>query len=120
MIAAHIASAESLWRELSTIQRYLEISLEFLAREGRDQVTDEDCKVDGSAKVRRSVLWKRVRVESGATLTECIVGDDVTIPAGAEFNRAVIFRADAAAMSEHPEKALPGSIVGENLVVQFT
>ncbi|HMV51626.1 MAG TPA: nucleotidyltransferase family protein, partial [Blastocatellia bacterium] len=41
VIAAHVADAGSLWRELSTIPRYLDISLEFLAREGRDTVMDE-------------------------------------------------------------------------------
>jgi NDP-sugar pyrophosphorylase family protein len=119
VVAAHIASAESLWRELSTIPRYLEISLEFLAREGRDVVMDEGCEIDSSAVIRRSVLWNRVRVEAGVGLTECIVGDDVTIPAGTQFHRMVIFRADAADASERPEKALPGSIIGENLVVPF-
>jgi NDP-sugar pyrophosphorylase family protein len=119
VIAAHIASTKSSWRELSTIPRYLEISLEFLAREGRDVVTDEGCEIDNSAEVRRSVLWKRVRVDAGAKLTECVVGDDVTIPAGSDFHRAVIFRADTATISERPEKALPGSVIGENLVVPF-
>jgi NDP-sugar pyrophosphorylase family protein len=119
VLTAHVAAAESLWRELSTILRYLEISLEFLRSEGREVVTDEGCEIDSSAEVRRSVLWRRVGVEAGAKLTECIVGDDVTIPAGTEFHRAVIFRADEAAMSERPEKALPGSVIGENLVVPF-
>ncbi len=119
VIAAHVADAGSLWRELSTIPRYLDISLEFLAGEGRDTVMDEGCEIDGSAEIHRSVLWKRVRVEAGAKLTECIVGDDVTIPAGTAFHRAVIFRADAAAAAERPEKALPASVAGENLVVAF-
>lgn len=119
VIAVHIAAAESVWRELSTIPRYLEISLEFLAREGRELVMDEGCEINHGAEVRRSVLWNRVRVEAGAKLTECIVGDDVTIPAESEFHRAVIFRADAAGASERPEKALPGNTIGENLVVPF-
>jgi len=119
VIAAHIANAESSWYELSTIRRYLEISLEFLAREARDVVMDEACQVDTDARVVRSVLWKRVRVESEAQLNDCIVGDDVTIPARAQFNHAVIVRADLAAASERPEKALPGKIIGENLVVKF-
>lgn len=119
LIAAHIASAESVWRELSTIPRYLEISLEFLAREGRDTVMDEGCVIDRGAQVSRSVLWKNIRVEAGAMLTECIIGDDVTIPSGAKFHRAVIVRADLAAASERPEKALLGTVVGENLVVPF-
>lgn len=119
VIAAHIASAESSWHELSTIQRYLEISLEFLAREGRHLTMDEACQIDVSANVVRSVLWKRVRVEAGAELSDCIVGDDVTIPAGAKFNHAVIVRASLAAEGERPEKALSGEVIGENLVVKF-
>jgi len=119
IIAAHVAAAESAWYELSTIQRYLEISLEFLAREGRDVVMDEGCEIASDAQVSRSVLWKRVRVESGAKLTDCIVGDEVTIPAGSQFNRSVIVRAELAMASERPEKALPGTIVGDNLVVPF-
>lgn len=119
VIAAHVAAAESSWYELSTIRRYLEISLEFLAREGRDVVMDEGCEIARDALVSRSVLWKRVRVESGAKLTDCIVGDDVTIQAGSEFSRAVIVRADLAAASERPEKALPGAVTGDNLVVPF-
>ena len=119
IIAAHAASEESSWFELSTLQRYLEISLEFLSREGRDVVMDEGCQLADDAQVARSVLWKRVRVESGARLTDCVVGDDVTIPAGAEFSRAVIVRADLVADGERPEKALPAEAVGENLVVKF-
>ncbi|MGH9836157.1 MAG: sugar phosphate nucleotidyltransferase [Blastocatellia bacterium] len=115
--AAHIA--DGFWRELSTIERYLTISLEFLEREGRDVVMDEGCVIESDAKVERSVLWKRARVERGAKLTECIVGDDVRIPAGAEFKRAAIVRADAASLSERPEKALPAEVIGDNLVVKF-
>jgi NDP-sugar pyrophosphorylase family protein len=119
VIAAHIASEESSWFELSTLQRYLEISLEFLAREGRNVMTDEDCQIDASAQLANSVLWKRVRVGADARLTNCVVGDDVTIPAGAEFHHAVIVRADLAADGERPEKALPAEVVGENLVVKI-
>lgn len=118
VIAAHIAD-EGSWFELSTLPRYLEISLEFLNREGRDVVMGEDCQIDASAQIARSVLWKGVRVESGARLTDCVVGDDVTIPAGTEFNRSIIVRADLAAGTERPEKALPSEVVGKNLVVKF-
>ncbi len=117
LVAAHVA--EGSWRELSTIERYLAISLEFLGREGRDVITDEGSEIEGGATVERSVLWKRVRVERGAKLTECIVGDDVRIPAGVEFKRAAIVRAGPAALDERPEKALPAELIGDNLVVKF-
>jgi len=121
IIAAHVvANAEAVsWRELSTIERYLTISLEFLRREGRDAIMDTGCEIESGATVERSVLWKRVRVERGARLTECIVGDDVIIPSGAEFRRAAIVRADDASLDDRPEKALPAEIIGDNLVVKF-
>jgi NDP-sugar pyrophosphorylase family protein len=117
IVAAHVA--EGFWRELSTIERYLAISLELRAREGYDVVMDEGCEIESGAKVERSVLWKRARVERDASLTECVVGDDVRIPAGARLERAAIVRADLARLSERPEKALPAEVIGENLVVKF-
>ncbi len=117
IVAAHIAQGS--WYELSTIERYLTISLEFLQREGRDLIMDEGCEIEEGAKVTRSILWRRIRVGRDARLTECVVGDDVTIPAGAEFQRSVLFRADQAALAEHPEKALPGIVEDNLLVVPF-
>jgi mannose-1-phosphate guanylyltransferase / phosphomannomutase len=119
IIAAHVAGGAGLWRELSTIERYLAISLEFLRREGLDTIMDEGCEIESGATIERSVLWKRARVGRGARLTECVVGDDVIIPPGAEFTRAAIVRADSASLNERPEKALPAEIIGENLVVKF-
>lgn len=121
IVAAHVA--EGSWFEMSTIERYLNISMEFLTREGHQStpglILDEGCEIESGAQVERSILWKRVRVRAGARLSECIVGDSVTVPADANFQRAVIVRADLAGESERPEKALPGKIIGENLVVHF-
>jgi NDP-sugar pyrophosphorylase family protein len=117
LVTAHVA--EGSWYELSTIERYHAISLEFLKREGRDVVMDEGCEIESGAIVERSILWRGVRVERGARLRECIVGDDVVIPAGAHFHRAAIVRAASAPLSERPEKALPGEAIGENLVAYF-
>ena len=115
IVAAHIAAGS--WYELSTLARYLEISLEFLRRDGRDIVSDEGCRIAADAVVTRSILWRRVTVERGAQLHECIVGDDVTIPAYVAFNRAVIVRADLPGANERPDKANRGAVQGENLVV---
>ncbi len=118
IVAAHVAEQSS-WYELSTIERYHSISMEFLAREGRDVIADAGSRIDPAASVTRSILWKRARVEAGARLTDCIVGDDVTIPAGANFSRSVIFAAESAPLSQRPEKALPGRIEDNLLVVSF-
>jgi NDP-sugar pyrophosphorylase family protein len=102
-LAAHVAENCS-WHELSTLERYLSISREFLGRSGQNVVLDEGCVIDSSAEVKDSILWKRVRVEGGAKLSECIVGDDVVIPAQAEFQRVAIVRAELAA--NHPPPAV--------------
>lgn len=117
IIAGHVADNSS-WFELSTLERYWAISQEFLQRTGQHTVTDEGCLLGPTAQVRNSILWKRVRVEAGAQLSDCVVGDDVVIPANAQFQRAVIVRA-ALATGAPPEKANPGSVVGDNLVVPF-
>lgn len=116
-IAAHVAAGR--WYELSTLARYVEIHREFLAREGKSWIADEGCVIEPEAVIEGSVLWKRVRVGRGAKLTGCIVGDDVVIPAGAQFSHCAIVRADLAPLSERPEKAVPGAVNGKNLVASF-
>jgi NDP-sugar pyrophosphorylase family protein len=123
-IAAHIG--EGSWFELSTLERYLTISLEFWQRDERnrsimspDLVTGEGCIIEPGAIVERSVLWKGVRIERGAKITECIIADNVVIPKGAVFHRSAIVRADIAANSDRPEKAANGELRGNNLVVNF-
>ncbi|MBO0858646.1 MAG: NDP-sugar synthase [Chloracidobacterium sp.] len=119
IIAASVSGGESMWRELSTIERYLTISLEFLRQERRETIMDEGSEIESDAIVERTVLWKRSRVKRGARLTECVIGDDVIIPSGAEFRRAAIVRAGGVSLYERPEKALPAEIIGDNLVVKF-
>ncbi len=116
-IAAHIGAGN--WFELSTLGRYIEIHQEFLQREGKTFIADEGCEIAPDANVQGAVLWKNVRVGSGAKLTNCIVGDGVTIPPNAEFSKAAIVRADLAAKAERPEKAAPAQVIGENLVASF-
>ena len=51
-----------------------------------------------TARVEGSILWDRITVGDGAELSECIVGDDVAIPAGARYDRAVITREGVVAL----------------------
>src|SRR5262245_34099253 len=117
MIAAHVARGS--WYELSTLERYLAISLDYLRRDGRDLLMDSGSYIDPAARVERSILWKSVRIERGAIVSECVIGDGVIIPSGAELNRAAVVRAGPEALRERPEKSLPGELFGENLVVRF-
>jgi NDP-sugar pyrophosphorylase family protein len=109
IIAAHISQGN--WYELSTLERYLEISLEFLRREGRDIISGAGTTILPGAQVAESVLWERARIEPGAYLRRVIVGDDVTVPAGARIEGSVVVRKDRCSEIER------GEVVGENLIV---
>jgi NDP-sugar pyrophosphorylase family protein len=113
-IAAHITDSE--WYELSTIPRYLDISLRMM--NGSDVCVGSRCVVSSESSIRDSVLWDDVRVGEGSSLYRTIVADDVTIPAGEHFENAAIVRAEMVRNCEEiPEKAPHGYIQGENYIV---
>ncbi len=114
-IAAHIGAGD--WYELSTLARYLEISLEFMRREDLQFTADDACEIDATAQVADSVLWRNVQVEAGAQISQCVLSDGVRIPANATFERKVIVRAEQVINEEIPEKAARGAVIGENYVV---
>jgi NDP-sugar pyrophosphorylase family protein len=45
-----------------------------------------------SAAVTQSILWERVMIGAGATIDQCIVTDDVEVPAGAHYSRSILVR----------------------------
>jgi NDP-sugar pyrophosphorylase family protein len=114
-IAAHIGTGD--WYELSTLARYLEISLDFIRRAGLPFTADEGCEIDATAQVTNSVLWRNVHIAANARISECVLSDGVRIPANAVFERKVIVRAELALNDEIPEKATRGEVIGENYVV---
>ena len=114
-IAAHVGAGD--WFELSTLARYLEISLEFMRRAGLSCTIGEGSEIAPTAHVTESVLWRNVRVAAGARVHQCVLADGVQIPASAQFERKIIVRAELALHDEIPEKATRGEIVGENYVV---
>jgi ADP-glucose pyrophosphorylase len=113
-IAAHVT--EGNWYELSTIPRYLDISLAMM--NGDDVFKGANCEVASSASVRDSVMWDNVCVGKDVNLYRTILADGVSIPPGESFENAAIVRAEMVrACDEIPEKALKGYIQGENYVV---
>ena len=113
-IAAHVGEGE--WFELSTIPRYLDISLATM-KNGNVHF-GQNCTIAGAANVKDSVLWDDVTVGDGAMLYRTIVADGVSIPAGEHFENAAIVRADVVrSCKEIPEKALKGYVQGENYIV---
>jgi NDP-sugar pyrophosphorylase family protein len=117
-VAAHVSEGD--WYELSTLQRYLDISLALMKAGGRDVYTGEGTNVNKLAVVRDSVLWNHVTVEKGAVVRRAILGDGVRVSANERFEDAVVVRADLVSGLTPPEKALPGEIVGDNFVVHLS
>lgn len=113
-IAAHVTDAN--WFELSTIPRYLDISLAMM-QEKNVQYGD-NYQVAPDAAVKDSVIWDDVTIMDGASLYRTIIADGVTIEAGEHFENAAIVRSDMVRSCEEiPEKALKGYIQGENYIV---
>jgi NDP-sugar pyrophosphorylase family protein len=117
-VVAHVA--EGNWYELSTLQRYLDISLALLTTEGVDTYCGLDTLVCESADVRESILWDGVTIEPGARVRRCVVGDGVRIPSGENHEGEVIVRADLVSGLAPPAKALQGTTQGETFVVSLS
>lgn len=111
IIAAHITKGR--WYELSTLARYLDISLRFLKEQGKDSIYGLGTEIAPSASIKESILWQRVKVEEGAKLYQVIIGDDVRIPANTKLERVVVVRRDKCLEIEQ------GEIIGENIVVSL-
>ena len=117
IVAAHVASGK--WRELSTLKRYLDISLELLRESGKAYVTGEDTSISPDSTVTDSVLWDEVKVGAGARVNKAVLADNVTIPEGAVIENAVVVPRHLVEGKIRPEKALPGDFQGENFVVRL-
>jgi NDP-sugar pyrophosphorylase family protein len=115
-IAAHIA--EGKWYELSTIPRYLDITLAML--NGENVCKGENCHVSSKAVVENSILWDNVTIAEGARLNRVVLADGVKIDSGEIYENAAIVRAEMMEnVVEIPEKALKGYIKGSNFVAPF-
>ncbi len=113
-IAAHVADGD--WYELSTIPRYLDISLAMMG--ACNLHIGSNCVMKGAVGLRDSIIWDDVTIGDGATLYRTIVADGVTIGPGEHYENAAIVRADMLrSASEIPEKAMSGYVQGENYIV---
>jgi NDP-sugar pyrophosphorylase family protein len=117
-IAAHVGHGK--WFELSTLKRYLEISLTLLAETGEENYIGRNCTVSSEAQVSRSILWDNVVVEAGANLHQVVLADGVQIGSGETIENAVVVQAQLVAGKARPEKSLVGELHGNNFVVPVT
>ena len=114
-LAAHVASGN--WRELSTLRRYLDISVELLQEEGKSLAAGVQSVISPSATVTDSILWDDVEVGAGARVIRAILADDVKINAGEIVENAVVVPRRLVEGKKPPDKALPGHFQGENFIV---
>ena len=117
-IVAHVG--EGSWYELSTLQRYLQISLALLHDQHRDFYTGANPHIDANADVSQSVLWDDVVVAAGARVRRAVIGDRVRLKQGQVVEDAVVVRADLIAGKKAPAKALKGELIGDNFVVPLS
>ena len=117
-IAAHVATGR--WYELSTIPRYLEISLAVLGDGGRDVEKGKGSVISPDADVRESVLWDNVRVGDRARVFRAVLGGGVSIGPGEVIEDAAVVRAELVRGTEPPLKALKGEFIGDNFVVPLS
>ena len=115
VLAAHVASGK--WRELSTLKRYLDISVELLKEEGKSLVTGAKTVISPSATVTDSILWDDVEVGASARVRARYSADNVKINAGEIVENAVVVPRQLVEGRKRPEKALPGHFQGENFIV---
>lgn len=117
-ILGHVA--EGMWYELSTMQRYLDISLALLRQGGSDVYAGQHSSIDSKANVRDSILWDNVRIGPGASVRRSILGDGVRIAAGESIEDAVMVRTEVVAGKKVPAKALKGEVKGDNFVLRLS
>ncbi len=115
VVAAHVASGK--WRELSTLKRYLDISVELMKEAGKTYDAGEGTVISESASVVDSILWDGVVVGEGARVSRVVLSDSVRINAGEVIENAVVVPRRLVEGKTPPEKALPGHFRGENFVV---
>jgi len=114
-VAVHVASGR--WLELSTIPRYLDISLLLLSETGMNLSTGNGCEISPTAEVSDSVLWDNVVVEAGARVKRAVLADNVRIGPGEVVENAVVVCASLIQGKTPPPKALRGEFRGDNFVV---
>jgi len=117
-IAAHVATGR--WSELSTLQRYVEISLDLMKDAGNTITVGAACTISDESDVTQAILWDRVRIDAGARVHRAVLADGVRIRSGEMIQDAIVVPAELISGKIPPAKSLKGYLAGENFVVPLT
>jgi NDP-sugar pyrophosphorylase family protein len=115
IIGAHVAAGK--WRELSTLKRYLDISVELLQEAGKNFVAGMNAAIASSATITESILWDNVEVGAGGRVHRAVLADNVKIGANEVIENAVVVPRSLVEGKKPPEKALAGHFQGESFIV---
>ena len=118
IIAGHVAAGY--WYELSTLSRYLATSCALLDESGANASLSQGAYIASGAVVKHAVLWEDARIESGARVTEAIIGAGVTIKGDMSLERVAVVRAELVRGQAKPEKAAGGYFQGDCFVVPLS
>ncbi|HEY0077685.1 MAG TPA: NDP-sugar synthase [Pyrinomonadaceae bacterium] len=114
-VAVHVSEGQ--WYELSTIQRYLDTSIELMRQEGDEFVPGIGSAIEPGADVHGAVLWENVKIRSGARVRRAVLGAGVEVSEGEVLENVAVVRAELMEGEERPPKALAGEVRGRNFVV---
>lgn len=117
-IAAYVG--EGMWHELSTLRRYLDISLDLLRAQNRNVFAGNESVINAEADVADAILWDGVVVEQGARVKRAVLGDGTTVDAHEAIENSVVVRADLVAGKVPPAKALTGHVQNDKFVVPLS
>jgi NDP-sugar pyrophosphorylase family protein len=87
-IAAFESNAEFL--DVGTPRDYHRTVLAVAAREAQPIDVGADCTIAPDAEADSTILWDRVTIGARAKLIDCIVADDVVVPAGSRYAQATL------------------------------
>ncbi len=89
--------------DIGTVADYWTTCWAAAAREGTgDVIAGRAVAVSGTSRVSRSILWDRVEIPERVVLDQCIVTDDVRVPARSTYRRSVLVRAPDGALQSYP------------------
>jgi NDP-sugar pyrophosphorylase family protein len=117
-IAAHVG--DGMWHELSTLRRYLDISLALLQAQRRNVYAGAATTIAEGADVGDSILWDGVVVESAASVKRSVLGDGVHVRENESWEDVVVVRNELVAGKTAPAKAMKGHAIADKFVVPLS
>ena len=66
-----------------------------------------------------TIIWDNVKVDPGARIHRCILGDYVRLEKNEVIENSIVVRRELVEGKMPPDKALPGYNYGENFIVSL-